>query len=76
MSTRWYPIWQKGNPQLRVFLPNFWMKIVKHENSMPKNMVTFHVSIEMVRICRKIVNYSLLRLVASICRQSTTLGTT
>ena len=44
MSTRWYPIYQKGNPQvfcstvqllflfilqLRVFLPNFWMKMVK-----------------------------------------------
>ena len=29
MSTRWYPIYQRGNPQLRVFLPNFWMKLVK-----------------------------------------------
>ena len=29
MSSRWYPIYQKGNPQLRVFLPNFWMKMVK-----------------------------------------------
>ena len=29
MSSRWYPIYQRGNPQLRVFLPNFWMKLVK-----------------------------------------------
>jgi hypothetical protein len=29
MSTRWYPIYQRGNPQLRVFLPNFWMKMVE-----------------------------------------------
>ncbi|CRK98940.1 CLUMA_CG011977, isoform A [Clunio marinus] len=47
MSTRWYPIWQKGNPQLRVFLPNFWMKIVKPEHRQPKHVVTFNVSMEM-----------------------------
>ena len=44
MSTRWYPIYQKGNPQLRVFLPNFWMKMVKpnfnqYKASTPANKV-------------------------------------
>lgn len=49
MSTRWYPLYQKGNPQLRVFLPNFWMKIVKTEHKQPDNVVTFETSMEMVR---------------------------
>ena len=45
MSSRWYPIYQKGNPQLRVFLPNFWMKMVKPDYnqygaSTPSNKVT------------------------------------
>ncbi|CAG0918878.1 unnamed protein product [Notodromas monacha] len=44
-----YPRYVKGNPQLRVFLPNFWMKLVKPEDPMPKNIVTFIVSTEMTR---------------------------
>ena len=45
MSTRWYPIYQRGNPQLRVFLPNFWMKLVKPSAvfgnaTVPENKVT------------------------------------
>lgn len=47
MSTRWYPLYQRGNPQLRVFLPNFWMKVVKPKEEIPPNMVHFHVSPEM-----------------------------
>lgn len=47
MSTRWYPLYQKGNPQLRVFLPNFWMKLVRPENEQPPNVVLFKVSMEM-----------------------------
>jgi hypothetical protein len=40
MSTRWYPIYQRGNPQLRIFLPNFWMKLVQLEKiSAPSNKV-------------------------------------
>ncbi|KAG8230134.1 hypothetical protein J437_LFUL010626 [Ladona fulva] len=50
MSTRWYPIYQKGNPQLRVFLPNFWMKLVKPKFNQPPNILQFHVSMEMTRI--------------------------
>jgi len=55
MSTRWYPIYQRGNPQLRVFLPNFWMKLVKPtvvfgKAAVPENKVQFIVSPAMTRI--------------------------
>lgn len=60
MSTRWYPLWQRGNPQLRVFLPNFWMKIVKPEHKQPGNIVTFNVSMEMVKIPCLNKNFSLI----------------
>ncbi|XP_016964934.1 39S ribosomal protein L23, mitochondrial [Drosophila biarmipes] len=49
MSTRWYPIYQRGNPQLRVFLPNFWMKLVRPAEEQPPNVVTFSVSMEMTK---------------------------
>ncbi|XP_063230969.1 large ribosomal subunit protein uL23m isoform X2 [Bacillus rossius redtenbacheri] len=50
MSTRWYPIYQRGNPQLRIFLPNFWVKLVKHDtHKLPSNIVQFITSIEMTR---------------------------
>lgn len=42
-----YPIWQRGNPQLRVFLPNFWMKLIKPEEPTPPNIVQFITSQEM-----------------------------
>lgn len=47
MSTRWYPRFVKGNPQLRVFLPNFFMKLIKPEVLQPPNVVQFVVSMEM-----------------------------
>ena len=51
MSTRWYPIYQRGNPQLRVFLPNFWMKLVKERKDVvtPPNHLKFIVSSEMTK---------------------------
>uniref|UniRef100_A0ABK9NGR1 Large ribosomal subunit protein uL23m n=1 Tax=Glossina morsitans morsitans TaxID=37546 RepID=A0ABK9NGR1_GLOMM len=49
MSTRWYPIYQRGNPQLRVFLPNFWMKLIRSRDEQPKNIVTFSVSMQMTK---------------------------
>ncbi|KAG5681453.1 hypothetical protein PVAND_010887 [Polypedilum vanderplanki] len=50
MSTRWYPLYQKGNPQLRVFLPNFWMKLLKPAHqTQPKNVVCFEVSMQMTK---------------------------
>jgi len=40
-----YPLYRRGNPQLRVFLPNFWMKLVQLEHSSrPANKVDFIVS--------------------------------
>ena len=52
MSTRWYPIYQRGNPQLRVFLPNFWMKLVKESKDVvtPPNHLKFIVSSEMTKL--------------------------
>ncbi|XP_071871524.1 mitochondrial ribosomal protein L23 [Bombus fervidus] len=50
MSTRWYPLYQQGNPQLRIFLPNFWLKLIKPEHNQPKNVVEFHCSMEMTRL--------------------------
>jgi large subunit ribosomal protein L23 len=44
-----YPLYQRGNPQLRVFLPNFFMKMIKPPNEQPPNTVTFVVSTEMTR---------------------------
>ena len=46
-----YPIYVRGNPQLRIFLPNFWMRLVKpeHRNS-PPNVVHFEVSSQMTRL--------------------------
>ncbi|XP_046747758.1 probable 39S ribosomal protein L23, mitochondrial [Diprion similis] len=49
MSTRWYPIYQKGNPQLRIFLPNFWMKLVAPDTRQPECVVQFHCSMEMTK---------------------------
>lgn len=49
MSTRWYPIYQRGNPQLRIFLPNFWMKLVRPVEKQPPNVVQFIVSMEMTK---------------------------
>lgn len=49
MSTRWYPLYQKGNPQLRIFLPNFWMKLIKPTNKQLANVVQFHCSMEMTK---------------------------
>ncbi|XP_008545863.1 39S ribosomal protein L23, mitochondrial [Microplitis demolitor] len=49
MSSRWYPMFQKGNPQLRVFLPNFWMKLVRPQFPQADNQVEFHVSMGMTK---------------------------
>nr|XP_033329642.1 39S ribosomal protein L23, mitochondrial [Megalopta genalis] len=48
MSTRWYPLYQAGNPQLRIYLPNFWMKLIEYKKQ-PESVVTFHCSIEMTK---------------------------
>lgn len=47
MSTRWYPLYKRGNPQLRIFLPNFWLKLVQPTLRQPENTVQFECSMEM-----------------------------
>lgn len=49
MSTRWYPLYNRGGPQLRVFLPNFWMKLVRPAHEQPPNIVQFACSMEMTK---------------------------
>lgn len=49
MSTRFYPIYQRGNPQLRIFLPNFWLKLIKPTHEQPPNVVQFSCSMEMTK---------------------------
>lgn len=50
MSTRWYPIFKQGNPQLRIFLPNFWLKLINPSgHTQPENVVQFACSMEMTK---------------------------
>jgi large subunit ribosomal protein L23 len=42
-----YPIHWKGNPQLRVFLPLFWMKMIKFPQNLPKDTLVFEVHPQM-----------------------------
>ncbi|OAF66328.1 hypothetical protein A3Q56_05942 [Intoshia linei] len=44
-----YPLYLKNDPQLRVFLPLFWMKMIKHENPHPNNYAFFHVHLQMTK---------------------------
>jgi len=53
MSTRYYPLYRRGNPQLRVYLPNFWMKLLNPEkmsHKKPPNSIMFEVSPAMTRL--------------------------
>lgn len=55
--TRYIPLWQrilprhpmylKGNPQLRLFLPLFWMRMIKLKENLPKDTITFEVHMQM-----------------------------
>ncbi|OQV19384.1 putative 39S ribosomal protein L23, mitochondrial [Hypsibius exemplaris] len=47
MATKTYPLWRPGNPQLRIFLPDFYMKLVKPERTLPPHIVQFEVDIRM-----------------------------
>ena len=42
-----YPLYKRGNPQLRIFLPNFWLKLIRTTEPQPPNIVQFMVSMEM-----------------------------
>lgn len=43
MSTRFYPRFVKGNPQLRIFLPDWKMVMLKPTEDSPDNIMTFKV---------------------------------
>ena len=48
-----YPLYRRGNPQLRVYLPNFWMKLLNPEkmsHKKPPNSIMFEVSPAMTRL--------------------------
>uniref|UniRef100_A0A2P2I403 Large ribosomal subunit protein uL23m n=2 Tax=Hirondellea gigas TaxID=1518452 RepID=A0A2P2I403_9CRUS len=49
MSTRLYPLFQRGNPQRRVFLTNFNVFCVRPSTPQPDNVVTFHCSMKMTK---------------------------
>lgn len=49
MSTRWYPLFRPSGPQLRVFLPNFWLKLIRPTHEQPENIVQFACSMEMTK---------------------------
>lgn len=46
MSNRYYPMYIKGNPQLRVYLPNFFMKMVPNDKEDTANKVRFKVPVQ------------------------------
>lgn len=41
MSTRFYPRFVKGNPQLRIFLPDWKLVMIKPKDKLPENIVSF-----------------------------------
>ncbi|KAK4025775.1 39S ribosomal protein L23, mitochondrial [Daphnia magna] len=50
MSTRLYPAFKNGNSKLHVFLPDFWMKLVKPSHNLLPNQVQFVVSPQMTKL--------------------------
>ncbi|KAL3103221.1 hypothetical protein niasHS_002407 [Heterodera schachtii] len=54
MTSRISRLWQPGAPRLRVFLPDFWIKLVeqpsKGYNRLPKNAAAFEVDLKMSRM--------------------------
>lgn len=47
MSTRFYRLYQRGGPQRRVYLSDFWMKLVRPTHEQPPDIVQFACSMEM-----------------------------
>ncbi|XP_067396697.1 large ribosomal subunit protein uL23m isoform X1 [Emydura macquarii macquarii] len=45
-----YPIYQLGNPQLRIFRPNFFMTLVRPGVPQPEDTVQFRISMQMTRV--------------------------
>nr|XP_019574131.1 PREDICTED: 39S ribosomal protein L23, mitochondrial isoform X5 [Rhinolophus sinicus] len=49
-STTWYPLYQLGNPQLRVFRTNFFIQLVRPGTAQPDDTVQFRIPMEMTRV--------------------------
>ncbi|XP_074921196.1 large ribosomal subunit protein uL23m isoform X2 [Chelonoidis abingdonii] len=45
-----YPLYQLGNPQLRIFRPNFFMTLVRPGVPQPEDTVQFRISMQMTRV--------------------------
>ncbi|XP_034626174.1 39S ribosomal protein L23, mitochondrial [Trachemys scripta elegans] len=45
-----YPLYQLGNPQLRIFRPNFFMTLVRPGVTQPEDTVQFRISMQMTRV--------------------------
>ncbi|XP_040265383.1 39S ribosomal protein L23, mitochondrial isoform X2 [Bufo bufo] len=45
-----YPLYQLGNPQLRVFRTNFFMTLVRPGKPQPPDTVQFRISMEMTKL--------------------------
>ncbi|KAJ7344367.1 hypothetical protein JRQ81_000317 [Phrynocephalus forsythii] len=45
-----YPLYQLGNPQLRVFRTDYFLALVKPAAAVPGNTVQFHIPMEMTKV--------------------------
>lgn len=71
-----YPVYQKGGPQLRVFLPNFWIKMIRPTETHPPNVVQFSCSMQMTKYdiknyLEKIYNIKCVDIRTRICMPKT-----
>uniref|UniRef100_A0A8D0GDM0 Large ribosomal subunit protein uL23m n=1 Tax=Sphenodon punctatus TaxID=8508 RepID=A0A8D0GDM0_SPHPU len=56
MATRLlYPLYQRGNPQMRVFRTNYFLTLVCPGIPQPEDTVQFHIPMEMTRV--EVKNY-------------------
>ncbi|KAM7226106.1 hypothetical protein CapIbe_022251 [Capra ibex] len=49
-QTHGYPLYQLGNPQLRVFRTNFFIQLVRPGTAQPEDTVQFRIPMEMSRV--------------------------
>lgn len=57
MSTRLYPLYKANSPQLRILLPNFWMKLLNGFNDQPKNIAVVNYYIFKIFTKTKLANF-------------------
>lgn len=44
-----YPLWYPNNPRVRLFLPLFWLRMVKHEKPLPSDIIKFECHWQMTK---------------------------